>query len=85
MTGIALRVLEQWIESIRDRSVDFVELPAVVEVSVGDVARAYCAQEAGGGSSAAVQLRLDPAPDLTSDWFLTVGARMGLRDRSASI
>ena len=49
----------------------------MVEVTVGDMARAYGVEEAGGGSSAPVQLRLDPVPDLTSDWFLTVGAQDG--------
>jgi hypothetical protein len=77
LTGIALRVLEQWIEAISYRSVAFVELPAVVEVTAREVARAYGVQEAGWGSSAAVQLRLDPVPDLSSDWFLTVGAPDG--------
>jgi len=72
LTGIALRVIERWIEATRDERVAFVEFPAMIEFTARDVARAYGARDRGG-PSATVQLRLDPAPDLTNDSFLTVG------------
>lgn len=73
LNGIALRVVERWIEAIHGATAAFIEFPALIEFTVGDVARAYGVEDPGGGPSATVELRLDPAPDLVSDSFLTVG------------
>ena len=83
LTGIALRIMERWLVVIRDPSVAFAELPALIELTRSDVARAYGQENDGGGTPARVQLRIDPAPDLTSDSFLTVGPPDGAQGPAA--
>lgn len=77
LTAIALRVLESWVVAIRDERVAFAELPAVIELTRSDVARAYGEEHHGDDKPARVQLRLDPTPDPMSDSFLTVGPPNG--------
>ncbi len=78
LTGIALRLVESWIDALGDGGAAFVELPAVIEVTRGHVERAYGLAGRGGGGSAAVQLRPDPNPNVVGDSFLTVGPPDGV-------
>ncbi len=72
LTGLASRLLRMWWAALRgDDRPAFVELPAAVEITGADVARAYLATPAGSGQ-ATVRLAFDPAVDDHSDSFLTV-------------
>jgi hypothetical protein len=72
LTGLASRLLGLWWAALRgDSRPAFVELPATVEITGADVARAYHT-ETGGGGQATVRLAIDPALDDRSDSFLTV-------------
>jgi hypothetical protein len=71
-TGIARRLLDRWIDLVgTGEQAAFVQLPAVMRIEESDVARAY-GRQPGGGGSATVRLRLDPAEDLDYQTFLTV-------------
>ena len=77
MTGIALTLLERWLDAARDPHAAFVELPAVVEVSAAVVARAYGGTDSHTRLVGAVRLRLDPST--VGDSFLTIGPMDGAR------
>jgi hypothetical protein len=73
MTGIAHRVLGAWSERLADdRHVAFVELPALVEVTRNDVARAYRRPLTADAGGATVRLALDPGATPAQHSFLTV-------------
>lgn len=78
MTGIALKVLERWIEATRDPAA-FVQISAAVELSAALVARAYQIDDANNEPVGAVELRLDPSADMTGDSFLTIEQPEGVR------
>ena len=70
MTAVALRLLEVWIEALRATGAPFVEVPSLLDVTEGDVARAYGVAVPATATSATVRLRLDP--HLAGDSFLTI-------------
>lgn len=70
MTGVALRLLEVWVDALGSTTAAFVEIPALVDVTQGDVARAYGVEGRTPASSATVRLKLDP--HVESDTFLTI-------------
>jgi hypothetical protein len=73
MTAIAHRLLGAWAERLADdRHVAFVELPALVEVSLVDVELAYRRQLGVEGGSATVRLALDPGATPAQHSFLTI-------------
>jgi hypothetical protein len=80
LTGLASRLVRLWWAALRGESRPaFVELPAAVEITGADVARAYnsapnAAPNSAPGSAgrATVRLAFDPAVDDRSDSFLTV-------------
>ena len=70
MTAVALRLLEVWVDALSSTTASFVEIPAVVDVTKGDVARAFGVEGPATVTSATVRLKLDPHVD--SDTFLTI-------------
>ena len=70
MTSVALRLLEAWLETLRASGAPFVEVPALLDVTEGDVARAYGATVSATTIPATVRLKLDP--HLAGDSFLTI-------------
>jgi hypothetical protein len=78
MTGVALRLLEIWREALRSTAASFVEIPALVDVTQGDVARAYGVEGLAPDASTTVRLKLDP--HLVGDSFLTIWPPKGTSD-----
>jgi hypothetical protein len=70
MTALALRLLEAWVDALSCTTAPFVEIPALVDVTEGDVARAYGVEGRAAAPSATVRLKLDP--HLVGDSFLTI-------------
>ena len=72
LTGLASGLLGTWLNALRDRAEPaFAQLPAVLEVGEGDVARAYDAPVTGS-PAAPVRLTFDPSPQDGADSFLSV-------------
>jgi hypothetical protein len=69
LTGVALRLVEMWTDALRSRPA-FVELPALIELTENDVARAYGRPVPGGGRSTTFQLESEPR--VRGDSFLNV-------------
>jgi hypothetical protein len=69
LTGVALLLVEMWTEAARHRPA-IVELPAVIRLTMDDVARAY--GHAAIGSRRSAMLRLEPDPRIRGDSFLVV-------------
>ena len=70
MTGVALRLLEVWVDALSATTASFVEIPALVDVTEGDVARAYGVEVPTSVVPATVRLKLDPR--VAGDSFLTI-------------
>jgi hypothetical protein len=72
LSGLASRLLGLWLRRLPEGNQPaFVQIPAGIEISEADVARAYSASPRGGGS-AIVRLAADAAADGRSGSFLTV-------------
>ena len=73
LTGLAALLLDQWMRALQasGKQAAFTPVPAEVEISEADVARAYSARPRGGGS-ARVRLAVDPAAGSQAESFLTV-------------
>lgn len=72
LTGLASRLLGAWLNALRDRAEPaFAQLPAVLEVSQADIARAYDAPVTEG-ATVPVRLTFDPSPQDSADSFLSV-------------
>lgn len=76
LTGLASRVLGAWLNALRDRAEPaFAQLPAVLEVSQADIARALLIPgdvPVAGGKAATVRLTSDPSPQESVGNFLSV-------------
>ena len=76
LTGLASRVLGAWLNALRDRAEPaFAQLPAVLEVSQTDIARALLIPgdvPVAGGKAATVRLTSDPSPQESVGNFLSV-------------
>jgi hypothetical protein len=83
MTGIALSLLERWLEATRDPCSAFVEIPATIELTAGAVGLAYGVEDQSDDSVGSVRLRLDPPPDMCGDSFLTIGPPDGVSGSTA--
>jgi len=70
MTGLAFRLLEVWADALSATTAPFVEIPALDDVTQGNVARAYGVEGLTPAVSATVRLKLDP--HVESDTFLTI-------------
>ncbi|HXF37220.1 MAG TPA: hypothetical protein VNO17_08575 [Actinomycetota bacterium] len=81
LTGLALRLLELWAEAVRRSDGGFALLPARVELTADDCARAY-GERGPGARRVGLTLRFDPSPNMRGDGFLTVRPPPS-RDRSA--
>ncbi len=72
LTGLASSLLGSWLNALRDRTeAAFAQLPAVLEVGEGDIARAYDAPVTEG-AAVPVRLTFDPSPQDSTDSFLSV-------------
>jgi hypothetical protein len=72
LMGISARLLDSWLDALRVRDgAAFAEIPRILDISEADVASAYNADPHGGGH-VPVRLAFDPAPDDTTDSFLTI-------------
>jgi hypothetical protein len=72
LTGLASGLLGTWLNSLRDRAEPaFAQVPSVLEVREGDVARGYDVPGTEG-PAVAVRLMFDPSPRDEADTFLSV-------------
>jgi hypothetical protein len=72
LKGLASRLLGTWLTALRERAeAAFAQLPAVLEVREGDIARAY-GDPVTEGPAAVVRLTFDPSPQDRADSFLSV-------------
>jgi len=72
LTGLASCLLGAWLNALRDRAEPaFAQLPAVLEVSGAEIARAY-GVPVTESPAAAVRLTFDPSPQDNADSFLSV-------------
>jgi len=72
LNGVASRLLGIWLRTLRDQAGSaFAQLPELLEVREGDIARAYDAPRADG-PAVAVRLTFDPSPEDTADSFVSI-------------
>ena len=72
LNGVASRLLGIWLRALRDQAGSaFAQLPELLEVREGDIARAYDAPRTDG-PAVAVRLTFDPSPEDNADSFVSI-------------
>ena len=72
LNGVASRLLSIWLRALRDQPGSaFAQLPELLEVREGDIARAYDAPRTDG-PAVAVRLTFDPSPEDDADSFVSI-------------
>jgi hypothetical protein len=72
LNGVASRLLGTWLHALRDQAGSaFAQLPVLLEVREGDIARAYDAPVTAG-PAVALRLTFDPSPEDTADSFVSI-------------
>jgi len=72
LNGVASRLLVIWLRTLRDQAGSaFAQLPELLEVREGDIARAYDDPRADG-PAVAVRLTFDPSPEDNADSFVSI-------------
>jgi hypothetical protein len=72
LNGVASRLLGTWLHALRDQAGSaFAQLPVLLEVREGDIARAYDAPVTAG-PAVALRLTFDPSPEDNADSFVSI-------------
>jgi hypothetical protein len=72
LNGVASRLLSIWLRALRDQAGSaFAQLPELLEVREGDIARAYDAPRTDG-PAVAIRLTFDPSPEDNADSFVSI-------------
>jgi hypothetical protein len=73
LNGVASRLLGTWLRALRDQAGSaFAQLPELLEVREGDIARAYDAPRTDGPAAVAIRLTFDPSPEDNADSFVSI-------------